>query len=181
MNPLAELQTLLDLFPGGQLIERAEHVSAAATPEPYRSLLAHDYHMTIAMESFHKTTVDVRVLASHREGEMYCRKIILLKQGTDQVVQFGLVRFNFAYVTEEVAQAILTEKIPLGRILIEHNVLRHINLGALLKIYPGAELCRLFRCSSTAATYGRLATIFCNHRPAVDLLEISVPLPTAVP
>jgi len=181
MNPLAELQTLLDLFPGGKLIERAEHVPAAATPEPYRSLLAHDYHMTIAMESFHKTTVDVRVLASRREEQIYCRKIILLKHGTEQVVQFGLVRFNFSYVTEEVAQAILTEKIPLGRILIEHNVLRHIDLGALLKIQPGPELCQLFHCSPTDETYGRLATIFCNHRPAVDLLEISAPLPTATP
>jgi hypothetical protein len=26
------------------------------------------------------------------------------------------------------------------------------------------------------ATYGRLATIFCNRHPAVDLLEISAPL-----
>lgn len=63
MNPLVDLQSLLDLFPGGNLIDKAEHVPAATTPEPYRSLLAHDYHMTLAMESFHHTTVDVRVLA----------------------------------------------------------------------------------------------------------------------
>jgi len=104
------------------------------------------------------------------------RKIILLKQGTEEVVQFGIVRFNFDYVTAEVSQAILSEKIPLGRILIEHNVLRHIDLGALLKIHPGPELCELFGCSPADETYGRLATIFCNHRPAVDLLEVSVPL-----
>lgn len=176
MNPLVDLQSLLDLFPGGNLIDKAEHVPAATTPEPYRSLLAHDYHMTLAMESFHHTTVDVRVLASRRDDRIYSRKIILLKQGTEEVVQFGIVRFNFDYVTAEVAQAILSEKIPLGRILIEHNVLRHIDLGALLKIHPGPELCELFGCSPTDETYGRLATIFCNHRPAVDLLEVSVPL-----
>ncbi len=177
MNALAELQSLLDLFPGNSLIESAEHIPAAATPEPYRSLLVHDHHMTIAMETFHQTTVDVRVLASRQDEEVYSRKIILLKQGTDSVVQFGLVRFNFSYVTEEVAQAILSEKIPLGRILIEHNVLRQVDLGALLKIHPGPELCKIFRCSPSDETYGRLATIFCNHRPAVDLLEVSVPLP----
>lgn len=179
MNPLVDLQSLLDLFPGGNLIDKAEHVPAATTPEPYRSLLAHDYHMTLAMESFHHTTVDVRVLASRRDDRIYSRKIILLKQGTEEVVQFGIVRFNFDYVTAEVSQAILSEKIPLGRILIEHNVLRHIDLGALLKIHPGPELCDLFACSPNDETYGRLATIFCNHRPAVDLLEVSVPLPVA--
>lgn len=182
MNPLVELQSLLDLFPTPTLlIDHAEHVPAATTPEPYRSLLAHDYHMTVAMESFHHTTVDVRVLASRRNDKIYSRKIILLKHGTEEVVQFGIVRFNLSYVTDEVAQAILSEKIPLGRILIEHNVLRHIDLGALLKIQPGPELCNLFHSPSGTETYGRLATIFCNHRPAVDLLEISVPLPSETP
>jgi hypothetical protein len=30
-------------------------------------------------------------------------------------------------------------------------------------------------------TYGRLATLFCNHQPAVDLLEVSAPLETTPP
>ena len=60
--------------------------------------------------------------------------------------------------------------------LIEHNVLRHIDLGAILRITAGPSLARYLQMSPGQTTYGRLATIFCNHRPAVDLLEIAAPL-----
>src|SRR5690606_17267687 len=107
---------------------------------------------------------------------MYCRKILLTKRGTDQVVQFGLVRFDFSYVTPAVRDEILSEQIPLGRVLIRHNVLRHIHLGALLRIDAGPGLARYLDMCRGDETFGRLATIFCNGRPAVDLLEITAPL-----
>ena len=85
MNPHDELKSLVELFPSvSPLIERAEHLPSAMTPEPYKSLLAHDHHMTVAMESFHKSSVEVRVLAKRLDGNVYCRKIVLLKQGIDR-------------------------------------------------------------------------------------------------
>jgi hypothetical protein len=128
------------------------------------------------MESYHGTSVDVRVLDQQFDKDMYCRKILLLKSGTDDVVQFGIVRFNFQYVTLEVKEQILGGKIPLGRVLINHNVLRHIDLGAIVKLTAGHGLASHLQMEKNATTYGRLATIFCNHRPAVDLLEVAAPL-----
>jgi chorismate-pyruvate lyase len=96
------------------------------------------------------------------------------------VVQFGIVRFNFHYVTPEVRDEIVAGATPLGRVLINHNVLRHIDLGAILKITVGDELAELLQMESGGVTYGRLATIFCNRHPAVDLLEIPAPLQEAV-
>ena len=139
-------------------------------------MLVHDQHMTVTMESYHQSSVDVRVLAERNDGDIYCRKIVLVKSGTDQVVQFGIVRFNFHYVTVDVRDEILAGQTPLGRVLINHNVLRHIDLGAILKITAGPGLARDLQMPVGATTYGRLATIFCNHRPAVDLFEISAPL-----
>jgi chorismate-pyruvate lyase len=132
--------------------------------------------MTVTMEEYHHSRVDVKILARAQQGEIYSRKILLLKSGTDEVVQFGIVRFDFQYVTSAVRQEILDGQIPLGRVLINHNVLRHIDLGAVLRITLGPELARIFRTKTSTVTYGRLATIFCNQQPAVDLLEISVPL-----
>ena len=132
--------------------------------------------MTVTMENYHRCSVEVRVLDRHHDENHYTRKILLLKQGTEQVVQFGIVRFNFEYVTDDVTQEIINEKTPLGRVLIQHNVLRHIDLGAIIKVNTGPELSRHFSCPEQTSTYGRLATIFCNNRPAVDLLEISSPL-----
>ena len=58
-------------------------------PEPYRRMLAHDHHMTVTMESYHGSPVDVRILDQRLDGDYYNRKIILVKAGTDTAVQFG--------------------------------------------------------------------------------------------
>ncbi|MBI5757577.1 MAG: hypothetical protein HZA46_03545, partial [Planctomycetales bacterium] len=157
-------------------IARAEHVPGSLVPEPYRRLLVHDEHMTVTMEEFYASAVDVRVLAQHLEGDTYAREIVLLKAGTDTVVQFGIVRFHLEYVTEPVRKEILEGHTPLGRVLIKHNVLRHIDLGAVLRIWPGPGLQARFHCDGNVVTYGRLATIFCNEQPAVDLLESPAPV-----
>jgi chorismate-pyruvate lyase len=174
---LTELESLTGLFPGGPpLIAEAEHIPSASTPEPYKSLLVHQHHMTVTMESFHDCSVDVRVLERSLEGDDYCRKILLLKSGTQTVVQFGIVRLHMQYISQAVREEILAAQIPLGRVLIKHDVLRQIDLNAILKITPGPQMQNYFHCQPTDTTYGRLATIFCDGKAAIDLLEVSAPL-----
>ena len=177
MNPSDELHALTDRFPEGEpLFLRAEHIPSSTTPEPYKKMLVHEHHMTVEMEQYHGCSVDVRVLDSKLNGNEYGRKILLLKHGTDKVVQFGIVQFHFDYVTEAVRNEIIAGQTPLGRVLINHNVLRHIDLGAILEITAGPALAKHLQMPLGGVTYGRLATIFCNRQPAVDLLEISAPL-----
>ena len=177
MNPHEELLSLTRLFPEPEtLFLRAEHIPSAITPEPYKTMLVHDHHMTLAMETHHRCSVDVRVLDLQLNGTEYARKIQLLKQGTESVVQFGIIRFHLEYVTEAVRDEVIAGQTPLGRILINHNVLRHIDLGAILEITAGPGLARYLPMSVGEVTYGRLATIFCNRQPALDLFEISAPL-----
>ncbi|GAB4142613.1 MAG: hypothetical protein Tsb009_13040 [Planctomycetaceae bacterium] len=178
MNPLIELKSLTDLFPDDPpLIEKAEHVPKDLLPSAYRTMLAHDKHMTVTMEGYHGCKVNVRILDRHQAGDIYTRKILLLKSETDEPVQFGIVRFDFQYVTATVRNAIVKGEAPLGRVLINHNVLRHVDLGALLRITAGKSLAKYLNMKAGDVTYGRLATIFCDGHPAVDLLEISGPLP----
>ena len=179
MNPLKELQELVCLFPepvGHELYLSAEHVAKEATPEPYHRMLVHEHHMTISMESFHDCTVDVEVMASRFEDGLYLRKIRLHKSGTKNAIQFGYVRFNLDYVTAKVRAEILAEKTPLGRVLIQHNVFRHVDLGAILRFTAGPGMAEYLNMNVGQTTYGRLATIFCNGVPAIDLLEVSSPL-----
>ena len=54
VNPLKELHDLAGLFPepaDAPLFLNARHVAREATPEPYRTMLVHEHHMTISMES----------------------------------------------------------------------------------------------------------------------------------
>jgi hypothetical protein len=185
VNPHEELQSLVDLFPEREpLFLAAEHVPSATIPEPYRSLLVHDQHMTVTMEAHHGCPVDVRILQRRLEGDIYSRKIVLVKSGTPTVVQFGIVRFDLSYITRAVRDEILAGEKPLGRVLIDHNVLRQIDLGAVLRITAGPSLAEYLQMPVGGLTYGRLATIFCNRKPAVDLLEVpapSVPAPAGGP
>ena len=70
---------------------------------------------------------------------------------------------------------ILSEIKPLGRVLIEHNVLREVQLASLYRVMPGPALCELFALADPLATYGRTAFIYCDGYPAVELLEIVAP------
>lgn len=177
MNPQDELKALTSLFSDAEpLFAGAEHIPSALTPEPYHRMLVHDHHMTVTMEEYYDSPVDVQIIDRATDADVYCRKIVLLKSGTEQVVQFGIVRFNFSYVTDAIRDEIVEGHTPLGRVLIRHNVLRHIDLGAVLRLTAGPALAEYLQMETGEVTYGRLATIFCNERPAVDLLEVSGPL-----
>jgi hypothetical protein len=192
VNPLDEVERLTAALNRPEpLFDSVEHIPAAMTPEPYLQLLVHEHHMTLAMEQFHGHRVAVHVLDRKTVGDGYHRSSVLTVPQSvagktagrsggmfpgERALQFGAIRFNFDFVTREVRDAIVAEQIPLGQVLIDHNVLRQIDLGAIVRIECGPGLASIFGCERKAETYGRVATIFCNRRPAVDLLEISAPL-----
>jgi len=156
-------------------IPACESVAPDEMPEPDRSLLAHHNHMTVTLEDFIGAPVNVVVVTSRREGNRYARKIILTNSRTGEIVMCGIMRFNFAHCSDAVRDKILEEKTPLGRILIEHDVMRRVTTHALLRITPSAEMRKHFGLNDESPIYGRFATIFCDNEPAVDLLEITAP------
>lgn len=181
MNPpprvTPELETLVRLFyKAPAQLGHFLPVTRADTPPVYRALLHHEHHMTVTVENFHGCPVDVRVLEVQYSGHHYARKILLTRQSDHRVVQFGIMRLNFNYVSDEIRRDIECQKIPLGRVLIAHNVLRVIHLDQLWQVRPGPDLCKLFEMAPSETTYGRTAVIDCNGEPAVELLEIVTPV-----
>lgn len=149
--------------------------TADDVPEPYRSLLAHTNHMTVTVERFHHDSVKVDVLQSKIEDDLYCREILLLTQSSSLVVQYGIVRLNTRFLPPEPRDEILAQKKPLGRVLIEHDVLRKIELFELLQFRAGKRLAELFSIPIGTPVYGRTAMLYCNNEPAIELLEIVRP------
>ena len=86
------------------------------------------------------------------------------------------LRLNLTFLEEHVRQEIESETTPLGRILIEHDVLRDVRLLSLWRIEPGSDLVKMFGLDKPETCYGRTALIYCNGLPAVELLEIVTPL-----
>ena len=172
-----DLDTLTGLFYGSreELGEFTE-VTPEELPETPRKLLAHNAHMTVTVEEFHRSPVNVRVLEKLVTPQHYARKILLERQSDGRVVQYGIMRVNFQYLSPEVAKEIESEATPLGRILIQHNVLRRVQLCSLWRVEMGEELRRLFGADGHDVAYGRTALIDCNEEPAVELIEIVTPL-----
>jgi chorismate-pyruvate lyase len=168
---------LYRLFPDSPDRPSAVEVAAEEVPDPYHKLLVHTHHMTVTVERYYGGPVDVRVLACRRVGQEYARKILLaLKSGSRSVVQFGLVRINLGVCPEPVRNAIVEGKTPLGRVLIQHDMLRRIELMALLRVSLSATMAEWFRVAPDAETYGRVGVIYTGDRPAVEVLEILAPV-----
>jgi hypothetical protein len=68
-----------------------------------------------------------------------------------------------------------SQSTPLGRVLIENNVLREVQMCALWRVSAGASLANLMQVETGEQVYGRTALIYCDRAPAIELLEIVSP------
>lgn len=172
-----DLETLCRLFyPSSREVGEFTAVAGEAMPGAHARLLAHDEHMTATVEAFWREPVDVRVLAKRRDGSHYAREITLARRSDGRVVQFGVMRVNFELLESEVRREIESESTPLGRILIERNVLRRVQLCQPWRIVMANALAARLEAKPGETTYGRTAFIECNGAPAIELLEIVAPL-----
>jgi len=172
-----DLEQLVGLFYSDpDELGRCEEVAGDVLPPEARQLLDHHEHMTVTVEGFHNSPVDVQVLETNVTPSHYARKILLTRQSDGAVVQFGIVRLNLGFLDPEVRREIESQRIPLGRVLISHNVLREVQLSSLWKITAGDDLARHMPISPGQEVYGRTALIFVAGEPAVELLEIVTPV-----
>ncbi len=148
---------------GAKLVERD------GVPPPFDTLLVHEDHMTTTLQTSYGRPVELRVLQERRKDSEYRRMILLTLQGSDRVVEFGIVRLDLQFIPEPVRAEILERKTPLGDVLIRHHVLRRVEPRWFLHFQkPNPVLCYLQR----PEAYGRVAVIHCNGLPAVELLEV---------
>jgi hypothetical protein len=150
-------------------------------PHPADQLLVHHEHMTVALQKFHGSPVQVHVRQEQLspDGGFYTRLISLTpREQPGRVVELGIVRLDFRYMDKAVRDEILRKQMPLGAILIKHNVHRRIKPRFFLRFPPGGPVLRLFGAAEREAVYGRLGTIYCDEEPAIELLEIVTGLET---
>jgi predicted nuclease of predicted toxin-antitoxin system/chorismate-pyruvate lyase len=170
-----DLQTLLALFPPADYFQKSDLVPGDQVPEPYHHLLVHEHHMTVTVEAHYGSLVDVRILDKRQDETSYARRILLALRNSGRIVQFGIMRVRLEFCSLQVREAIVAGKTPLGRILINNGVLRRIEPTAFLRIIPGPDMMKWFDLTEATLTYGRLAYIHCDGKPAIELLEIVAP------
>lgn len=172
------LDDLLALFGDSGDASRFGEVAARDVPPPYDGLLVHDAHMTVTLESYHGGPVHLRVHGVHRGADTYARKITLHAGGDaggtppqGPPVLLGIMRFDFRYCTRATRDEILAGRTPLGRILIEHDILRALRAGPYYRVSAGEGILGV-RVALPADCHARAAQIECNGGQAVQVLEI---------
>ncbi len=159
-------------YPTSAEVGLFEEVAVGDLPDQYKALLAHDDHMTVTVEAWHNSLVEVHVLQESRKGDHYARRIVLALQRDGMPVQFGIMRINLADLPEIVKLEIESQALPLGRIMIRHHLLREVELLGLWRVAAGPELRRQLKLERGAVCFGRTARILVDKVPAVELLEI---------
>ena len=173
LNP--DICVLVDLFFDDlSSLGEIEKVDPSSMPGEFQTLLAHNHHMTVTVEKYHGCPVQLEVLSERFDDQHYSRKILLRRTNDGGVVQFGIVRLALGQLDENSLQRIRSKETPLGRILIENDVMRTVKLDSTWKIIPSEELARHFEIENMEKCFGRTALIFCNDEPAIELLEIVV-------
>lgn len=168
-----EVSSLISLFyDDPSLVGVVTNIDRQDVPVPSHDLLVHNHHMTVTVERFYESKVNVQVIQSRLDQRHYSRKILLARESDGLVVQYGIVRLNLDVLAPAVQEEIQSQETPLGRILINHNVLREVKLVGLCKIEASQELAEYFKIDPGATVFGRTALIFCDGNPAIELLEV---------
>lgn len=149
-----------------------EKIPVADLPTDAETLLAHNDHMTVTLEAFYNSLVDVHVLAELDDPPSYARESVLTRQSDGHVVQLGIMRIWFDVLPEVVRDEIRRQEYPLGRVLIRHNLLRDVELTMLWRIEPAEFMQQHLRVPAGTTLYGRTAQIVVEERPTVELLEV---------
>lgn len=159
----------------------AQPVPAEQLTNVFGQLLAHNEHMTVRLAQHHGAPVRLEVQEVKRSGDDYLRRILLRvpacaesaqQPATAKPVEFGIVHLSLNLVEEPVRREILAQSAPLGDILIRHNVFRRIEPRWYYRFGPASCVRREMGMSPQEPLYGRVGTIHCDGRPAIELLEV---------
>ena len=172
-----KIQQLLEQFypEAAGFSQLGEFEPVLTAPAPYDALLDHHKHMTVTVESYYGEKVNVHVHRCHQHANWYSREITLATTQSRRIVQYGIVRLDTSALDPTVWQRIESQQVPLGRVLIEHNVLREVQLCGLWRVKAGPSLASLLRLTIGQTVWGRTALIYCDGEPAIQLLEILAP------
>ena len=170
---IAMLRELCRPLKNGQSLQpQCAVVQPNEIPHPIDQLLVHHEHMTEALQRRYGRPVELAVLDERLDGDFYTRKVSLSPTGLDAVVEWGIVRLDLRYMSDAVRAEILAKRSPLGEILIRHNVHRRIKPRWFMRFPARGPMLTFFGDAGDRPLYGRIGTIYCDEKPAIELLEI---------
>jgi chorismate-pyruvate lyase len=145
----------------GATLPPIERIEGDLMPQPWRQLLVHTDDMTPTLEAYYGQNIHIRVLGRRRQGDEYCREVVLHLDGNEQPVEFGANRIRLNRFPEEARRLILEEHEPLGHILRDFQVRHTCEPNAFLRLPADALIKQALGLNGTEPTlYGRHNRLF---------------------
>ncbi len=160
----------------GMALPKLERLAGEQVPEPYRSLLVHESDMTPTLEKFHGADIHLEILNRDRRAEAYFREVVLRLDGSETPVEFGANKISLLLFPARARQLILEERLPLGRILRDCEMIHSTRAKAFFRVESDALIGGVLGVAAGTLLYGRRATIFDpQQRPLSEVVEILPP------
>lgn len=161
----------------GSILTSATILEAEELPQPYRMLLAHDRDMTGTLESYFKQPMALRVFAKKFDGDSLFRQVVLEGVDDGKPREFGAIRIDLSCFDGETRELVASCKVPLGRVLREHDVPYVSNPSAYLRVAPDEMLCHALHVEH-GPLYGRKNELkLPDGRAIAQIIEILPTLP----
>jgi len=134
---------------------RFESLKPEDLPEPYRHLLVHDADMTGRLTAFHGETLALKVIEKSSLRGVLVRRVVLYGIETNKEVEFGEIIIHLNRFEPDVRELIEEGKIPLGGILVTHQVEFISSPSYYLKIEADEMIAECLATTSGRQLYGR--------------------------
>ncbi|MBG86965.1 MAG: hypothetical protein CMO80_08715 [Verrucomicrobiales bacterium] len=157
----------------GMTLPPIDSVDGSELPEPYKSLLVHGNDMTPTLESYHGGHIHVTVMRRQTRGDFYYREVVLMRDTDDAPVEFGAIKINLGFFPTLARQDILSERLPLGRILAERKIKHASRPRAYLRIQSDDFINKALQMEGEHTLYGRRNTLWTpENKSLAEIVEI---------
>jgi hypothetical protein len=150
----------------------ARKVAPDRIPSPYQSLLVHQNDMTLTLEAHFGGRVTLRPLSTFREGRSYFRRVLLVQEYSARPVEMGAIRIDLMAFRPKIRAQILSNRVPLGRLLRDGGVDYKSLPKVFLAVTPNPEMMGVFWMREPRTLYGRQTEMKLDGRKIGDIVEI---------
>ena len=182
-QPVAERVALFDAIwsLSGLEAPQGRTIAPDSIPAEPRMLLMHEGLMTTMLEAHYRTPIELCVVSSGMQGNLYVRRIALTGENTGIPLLLAGARIDLGSVTEPLRAQIIEQKVPLGRIFRDAGVPFVSRPVRFLEVYPSPDVRALFWMRASVTLFGRQTAALCNDRKIGDIIEILPPFPRRHP
>jgi hypothetical protein len=128
--------------------------------------------MTMTLEQYFGGRISLRVLSTFFRKAWYFRRVLLVQEYSGRPVEMGAIRMELDVFSRRVRKQILSNEIPLGRLLRDARLDFKSQAKVFLAITPNSEMMGVFWMREPRTLYGRQTEVLYRGQHVGDIVEV---------